>query len=75
MLRRRLYLQIYFTNIASLVIVVVLSGLLWTVFGRDRFNREVFDITSRLAYLSLPAASAPDGSVRANCVELECRPR
>ena len=59
MLRRRLYLQIYFTIIASLVIVVVLSGLLWSVFGRDHLNREVFDITGRLAYLSLPAADAP----------------
>ncbi len=64
MLRRRLYQQIYFTIIASLVIVVVLSGLLWSVFGRDHLNREVFDITGRLAYLSLPAADAPDGVQR-----------
>ena len=56
MLRRRLYLQIYFTIIVSLVIVVVLSGLLWSVFGRDPLNRKVFDIAGRLAYLSLPAA-------------------
>ena len=61
MLRRRLYLQIYFTIIASLVIVVLLSGLLWSVFGRDHFNHEVFDITGRLAYLSLPAALLPGG--------------
>ncbi len=60
MLRRRLYLQIYFTIIASLVIVVVLSGLLWSVFGRDHLNLEVFEIAGRLAYLSLPAADAPD---------------
>ncbi len=39
MLRRRLYLQIYVTIIASLVIVVVLSGLLWSVFGRDQRSR------------------------------------
>ena len=68
MLRRRLYLQIYFTIIASLVIVVVLSGLLWSVFGRDNLGREVFDITSRLAYLSLPAADAPD-NVQRDAVE------
>ncbi len=60
MLRRRLYLQIYFTIIASLVIVVVLSGLLWSVFGRDHLNLEVSEIAGRLAYLSLPAADAPD---------------
>ena len=59
MLRRRLYLQIYFTIIASLVIVVVLSGLLWSAFGRDHLGREVFDIGRRLAYLSLPASDAP----------------
>ena len=60
MLRRRLYLQIYFTIIASLVIVVVLSGLMWSLFGRDDFDRDLYDITARLAYLSLPAAEAPD---------------
>lgn len=60
MLRRRLYLQIYFTIIASLVIVVVLTALLWNVFGRNQMNREVFDIAGRLAYLTLPAADAPD---------------
>ena len=60
MLKRRLYLQIYFTIIASLVIVVVLSGLLWSLFGRDHLDREVFDVAGRLAYLSLPAANAPD---------------
>ena len=65
---RRLYQQIYFTIIASLVMVVVLSGLLWTVFGRDHFNREVIDIISKLAYLSLPAASAPD-TVQREAVE------
>ena len=59
MLKRRLYLQIYFTIVASLVMVVVLSAVLWTVFGRDHFNQEVFDITTRLAQLSLPAADAP----------------
>lgn len=58
MLRRRLYLQIYFTIIVSLVIVVVLSGLLWSVFGRDPLNRKMFDIAGQLAYLSLPAADA-----------------
>ncbi|MHA1152678.1 MAG: sensor histidine kinase [Alphaproteobacteria bacterium] len=65
MLRRRLYLQIYFTIIASLVIVVVSSGLLWSLFGSNHFNREVFDIAGRLAYLSLPAADAPGGLQRA----------
>ena len=64
MLWRRLYLQIYFTIIASLVIVVVSSGLLWILFGRNDFDRDLYDITGRLAYLSLPAADAPDNLQR-----------
>ncbi len=68
MLWRRLYLQIYFTIIASLVIVAVLSGLLWSLFGRDFFNREVFDVAGRMAYISLPAADAP-GSLQRQAVE------
>ena len=61
---RRLYIQIYFTIIASLVIVVVLSSLLWVFVGRDRMNRDVFDIIGRLAYLSMPAADASAGQQR-----------
>jgi signal transduction histidine kinase len=65
MLRRRLYLQIYFTIIASLVLVVVLTGVLWSIFGSERLNRESLKITGRLAYLMLPAADAPDARQRA----------
>ena len=60
MLKRRLYLQIYLTIIASLVLVVVVSGLLWNAFGRDSLDREVFDVAGRLAHQSLPAADASD---------------
>ncbi len=56
---RRLYLQIYLTIIGSLMIVVILAGLAWNTFGRDRFNRDVVDIVGKLTYLSLPSASAP----------------
>ncbi len=59
MVRRRLYLQIYATIIGSIVMMAVLSGILWNVFGRDHFNREVLGLTSELAMLSLPQASAP----------------
>ena len=62
---RRLYMQIYFTIIASLAIVVLLSSLLWVFVGRDRLNRDVFDIVGRLAYLSLPAVDAPADRQRA----------
>lgn len=56
MLTRRLYHQIYLTIVASLIIVVVVSGVLWSVFGRDRFNRDVFEIAARMAEISLPEA-------------------
>ena len=59
MLRRRLYLQIYGTIIASLVTVVILTAILWSTFAKDRFDREVFDTVGRLAVLSLAAADAP----------------
>lgn len=65
MLRRRLFLQIYFTIIVSLLIVVVLSGVLWSVFGRDDLNREAMGTTARLAYLSLAPAEASDAVQRA----------
>ena len=64
MLMRRLYLQIYFTIIASLVMVAVLLGLAWSLFGRDYYNREVFEVTGRLAYLWLPAADVPGSQQR-----------
>jgi len=59
MLRRRLYLQIYLTIIASLVLVVVLTALLWNAFGQNRLNREALDVAGRLIYLTLPPAEAP----------------
>lgn len=65
---RRLYLQIYLTVIGSLVIVVVLSALMWNVFGRDRQNRDMMELVGTLANLSLPAADAP-GSDHAAAVD------
>ncbi len=59
MLRRRLYLQIYLTVIACLLLVVILSAAAWEITGRDRPNREVLDIVGKLVNLSLPPASAP----------------
>lgn len=56
---RKLYLQIYVTILASLVIVVIAAGTLWSLFGRDHFNREVIDIAASLVQVALPAADAP----------------
>lgn len=58
-MKRRLRFQIYFTIIASLIAVVLLSGLLWANFGRNPFIVEGKELVGRLAYLSLPSATAP----------------
>ena len=57
--KRRLYLQIYLTIIASLVMVVVVAGIVFTVFDRGGFDERVFDITAHLTWKALPPATAP----------------
>ncbi|ASP35654.1 ATP-binding protein [Labrenzia sp. VG12] len=57
-LMRRLYLQIYGVMLASLLLVVILSALLWEVYGRDRVNRDVLDSISRFVALTLPPPGA-----------------
>ena len=57
-LTRRLYLQIYATLIASLVLVVIIAGVLWEVVGRDRLNRNILDTVSRFVALTLPPDNA-----------------
>ena len=64
MLKRRLFLQIYATIIAALITVVVISALLWNVFGRDRFNQHVYQVSGRLVQMVLPPASAPPPAQR-----------
>lgn len=59
MLRRKLYLQIYLTIIASLVLMVVLGGLLWDVLDGDRADRGILDKAEKFAALVLPPADAP----------------
>jgi len=64
MIKRRLYLQIYATIFACLLAIVLTSAIGWAIFDRDRFERDIFDITGQLAYLSIPPASAPVESQR-----------
>ena len=56
---RRLYVQIYLTIIASLVLVVVVSGAVWQFAGESRFNSQAFGIAGRLAVEILAPVSAP----------------
>lgn len=64
MLKRRLFLQIYATIIAALVTVVVISAVLWNVFGRDHLDRHVFDLSGRIIQKLLPPADAPIATQR-----------
>ncbi|MBL4892098.1 MAG: HAMP domain-containing histidine kinase [Rhizobiaceae bacterium] len=65
-MKRRLYLQIYVTIIASLVLVVILSGLMWSFFGRDQFNRGMVETIGQLTQLTLSPTGAPlDDQVKA----------
>ena len=58
MITRKLYLQIYATIIASLLAVVVVSVVLFNLIGRDNLDRHVFEISGKLAWMSLAPASA-----------------
>jgi two-component system, OmpR family, sensor histidine kinase RstB len=70
LLRRRLHLQIYFAVVASLVLAMILTGLLWNGFGRDRLFSEISDITGVLVSKALPPAGAPDDVQAARLDEL-----
>ena len=39
--------------------MVVLAAVLWNVFGRDRLDRHVFEISGQVIQMVLPPASAP----------------
>ncbi|MCV0427834.1 MAG: HAMP domain-containing protein [Roseibium sp.] len=58
LLMRRLFLQIYLTIIASLVLVVFLSGVLWEIYGRERVNDDFLDSIAKLVALSIPDKAA-----------------
>ena len=60
MLRRRLYLQIYLTIVASLVLVVLLVATVWGVSNRGRPDQHGLEMISRLVHLTLPTADAPE---------------
>ena len=56
---RRLYLQVYLTIVASLVLVVLTAGLLWHFFlGFGPFGQQ-FEVAGEVIAELVPAASAP----------------
>src|SRR5215472_12844115 len=56
---RRLYLQVYLTIVASLVLVVLTAGLLWHFFaGFGPFGQQ-FEVAGEVIAELVPAANAP----------------
>src|SRR5215831_9301198 len=56
---RRLYLQVYLTIVASLVLVVLTAGLLWHFFaGFGPFGQQ-FEVAGEVIAEFVPAANAP----------------
>ena len=55
---RRLYLQIYLTIIAILVIVVIAVGAIWRIAAASRFDQAI-EAVSEFVDTDLPPASAP----------------
>lgn len=56
---KRLYLQVYLTIIASLIIVVLAAGLMWRLAARASPAESAFDFASELASAVVPAATEP----------------
>lgn len=59
MLTRKLYLQIYGTIIASILAVVIMSAIVFSIFGRDRLDQHLYELAGKMAWLTLPPVSAP----------------
>jgi signal transduction histidine kinase len=73
-MRHKLYLQFYFTIIASLLIFVVAAGALWR-FALDVFREETFEVASELAADALPPPDAPQALQQAALERLRERLR
>lgn len=56
---RRLYQKIYLTIIASLVLVVAVSGAIWRFGGQNSPAAQAFEMAGELAFAALPPAETP----------------
>lgn len=56
---RRLYQKIYLAFLASLVAVVVVSGVAWHLGQRNIPHGDFFELAGQLAQAALPASGAP----------------
>ncbi len=55
----RLYLKIYLTILASLLLVVLVAGAVWRWGGGGPPGSQVFEVAGEIASLALPPAAAP----------------
>lgn len=64
---KRLYLKIYLTIVASLVLVVLIAGAAWRIGPGQNATAQAFDMAGELAGAALPPAGA-DPAVQAEAV-------
>lgn len=60
---KRLYLKIYLTIIASLVLVVLIAAAFWRI-GENSTSSQAYEIAAELAVAALPPADAPAATQR-----------
>ncbi|MEE9375550.1 MAG: HAMP domain-containing sensor histidine kinase [Rhizobiaceae bacterium] len=59
MIKRHLHRQIYAAIIASLLLVVLATGVVFSLTQRDGLDRQIYTIIARLTWVALPPATAP----------------
>ena len=56
---KRLYLQVYLTVVASLLLVVLAAGAMWRLTIEAGPASQAFEMAGEVAAAALPAADAP----------------
>jgi signal transduction histidine kinase len=67
---RRLYLQIYITVVASLVLFTALAGLMWRQIADNYMQNQALDVIAEMAQAALPAAAEPRSEQQATLERL-----
>ena len=70
---RRLYQKIYLTIIASLLLVVLVSGGIWRFGSGAPSGQQAFEMAGELASMALPPASAPRSDQQMTIAQLARR--
>lgn len=56
---RRLYVQIFLTVVAALLVFALLAGIAWRLFGESRWSASAREAVSELIHAALPPVDAP----------------